>query len=127
LLWHLAELEIAPFDAKYVVKTHLHFDHAGKNDLLKDATFFVQREHPDYAKDNPAFPLTSRGAIPRLSNATASSHSLPVSPRMAAARIYSGLGHAAFVPGDLGVVQRCSVGVQRPREISARGQLAECS
>jgi N-acyl homoserine lactone hydrolase len=56
LLWRLAELDIAPADIKYVINTHLHFDHAGNNDLLKDATFFVQREHYEYAKDNPSFP-----------------------------------------------------------------------
>ena len=54
LLWRLAELGIAPAEIKYVINTHLHFDHAGNNDLLKDATFFVQREHYQYAKDNPA-------------------------------------------------------------------------
>jgi N-acyl homoserine lactone hydrolase len=56
LLWRLAELDIAPADINYVINTHLHFDHAGNNDLLKDATFFVQREHYEYAKDNPGFP-----------------------------------------------------------------------
>lgn len=56
LLWRLAELDIAPADIKHVINTHLHFDHAGNNDLLTDATFFVQREHYQYAKDNPAFP-----------------------------------------------------------------------
>jgi N-acyl homoserine lactone hydrolase len=56
LLWRLAELDIAPADIKYVINTHLHFDHAGNNDLLKDATFFVQREHYEFAKDNPSFP-----------------------------------------------------------------------
>ena len=56
LLWRLAELDIAPADISYVINTHLHFDHAGNNDLLKDATFFVQREHYEYAKDNPSFP-----------------------------------------------------------------------
>jgi N-acyl homoserine lactone hydrolase len=56
LLWRLAELDIAPADVKYVINTHLHFDHAGNNDLLKDATFFVQREHYEFAKGNPSFP-----------------------------------------------------------------------
>jgi N-acyl homoserine lactone hydrolase len=56
LLWRLAELDIAPADIRYVINTHLHFDHAGNNDLLKDATFFVQREHYEFAKGNPAFP-----------------------------------------------------------------------
>lgn len=56
LLWRLAELDIAPADIKYVINTHLHFDHAGNNDLLKDATFFVQRDHYEFAKGNPVFP-----------------------------------------------------------------------
>jgi N-acyl homoserine lactone hydrolase len=56
LLWRLAELDIAPADIDYVINTHLHFDHAGNNDLLKDAKFFVQREHYEYARDNPSFP-----------------------------------------------------------------------
>ena len=54
LLWRLAELDIAPADINYVINTHLHFDHAGNNDMLKDSKFFVQREHYEYAKDNPA-------------------------------------------------------------------------
>jgi N-acyl homoserine lactone hydrolase len=56
LLFRLAELGVAPSDISYVINTHLHFDHAGNNDLLKDATFFVQREHYEFAKGNPAFP-----------------------------------------------------------------------
>jgi N-acyl homoserine lactone hydrolase len=54
LLFRLAELDIAPAEIDYVINTHLHFDHAGNNDLLKDSTFFVQREHYEFAKDNPA-------------------------------------------------------------------------
>ncbi len=56
LLWRLAELDIAPQDVDYVINTHLHFDHAGNNDLLEKATFFVQRDHYEHAKDNPTFP-----------------------------------------------------------------------
>lgn len=56
LLYRLAELDIAPQDVNYVVNTHLHFDHAGNNDLLGRATFFVQREQYEFAKDNPSFP-----------------------------------------------------------------------
>src|SRR5215470_10967321 len=44
LLYRLAQLDVAPQDIDFVVNTHLHFDHAGNNDLLGDATFFVQRE-----------------------------------------------------------------------------------
>ena len=56
LLFRLAALQIAPQDIDYVVNTHLHFDHAGNNDLLSQATFFVQREHYAHAVDNPSFP-----------------------------------------------------------------------
>lgn len=52
----LADLDIAPQDIKHVINTHLHFDHAGNNDLLGGATFYVQREHYEFAKGNPMFP-----------------------------------------------------------------------
>jgi N-acyl homoserine lactone hydrolase len=52
----LAELDVRPTDIDYVINTHLHFDHAGNNDLFERATFFVQREHYDFATDNPVFP-----------------------------------------------------------------------
>lgn len=52
----LAELDVRPKDIDYVINTHLHFDHAGNNDLFERATFFVQREHYDYAKGNARFP-----------------------------------------------------------------------
>ena len=35
LLWRLAELDIAPADIKYVINTHLHFDHAGNAQMFK--------------------------------------------------------------------------------------------
>jgi glyoxylase-like metal-dependent hydrolase (beta-lactamase superfamily II) len=39
------------------VNTHLHFDHAGNNDLLTKATFFVQPEHYAAAQaSNSSFP-----------------------------------------------------------------------
>jgi len=56
LIWRLAELDIAPHEVSYVINTHLHFDHAGNNDLLVNATIFVQREHYDFAKDNSSCP-----------------------------------------------------------------------
>jgi N-acyl homoserine lactone hydrolase len=56
LLFRLAQLGVAPQDIDYVVNTHLHFDHAGNNDLLGRATFFVQREQYEHAKGNPDFP-----------------------------------------------------------------------
>jgi N-acyl homoserine lactone hydrolase len=56
LLFRLAQLEVAPQDIDFVVNTHLHFDHAGNNDLLGSATFFVQREQYEQAKGNPSYP-----------------------------------------------------------------------
>lgn len=56
LLYRLAQLGIAPQDIDYVINTHLHFDHAGNNDLLGRAKFFVQREQYELAKDNPSYP-----------------------------------------------------------------------
>jgi N-acyl homoserine lactone hydrolase len=56
LLYRLGQLDIAPQDIDYVINTHLHFDHAGNNDLLGAATFFVQREQYELAKDNPSYP-----------------------------------------------------------------------
>jgi N-acyl homoserine lactone hydrolase len=52
----LSELDVRPTDIDYVINTHLHFDHAGNNDLFERATFFVQREHYDFATGNPTFP-----------------------------------------------------------------------
>lgn len=52
----LQELDVKPTDIDYVINTHLHFDHAGNNDLFERATFFVQREHYDYARVNTGFP-----------------------------------------------------------------------
>jgi N-acyl homoserine lactone hydrolase len=52
----LAELDVRPADIDYVVNTHLHFDHAGNNDLFERATFFVQREHYEFATGHPSFP-----------------------------------------------------------------------
>jgi N-acyl homoserine lactone hydrolase len=56
LLHRLAQLGVAPEDVDLVVNTHLHFDHAGNNDLLGSATFFVQRDQYEHAKGNPNFP-----------------------------------------------------------------------
>jgi N-acyl homoserine lactone hydrolase len=52
----LQELEVRPSDIDYVINTHLHFDHAGNNDLFERAKFFVQREHYDFARGNATFP-----------------------------------------------------------------------
>lgn len=52
----LSDLDVRPTDIDYVINTHLHFDHAGNNDLFEKATFFVQREHYDFATGNNMFP-----------------------------------------------------------------------
>lgn len=52
----LSELDLRPADIDYVINTHLHFDHAGNNDMFPSATFFVQREHHDAAVGNERFP-----------------------------------------------------------------------
>jgi N-acyl homoserine lactone hydrolase len=56
LLYRLSQLDIEPGDIDYVINTHLHFDHAGNNDLLANATFYVQRDQYELAKDNPSYP-----------------------------------------------------------------------
>lgn len=56
LEFRLQSLDVAAADIDYVVNTHLHFDHAGNNDLFPRATFVVQREHHTMAVGNPSFP-----------------------------------------------------------------------
>lgn len=56
LEYRLQALDVAPADVDYVINTHLHFDHAGNNDLFPDATFMVQREHHATAVGNASFP-----------------------------------------------------------------------
>jgi N-acyl homoserine lactone hydrolase len=56
LVRRLAELDLSPQDIHYVINTHLHFDHAGNNELFKDSTIYVQRQHFEVAREHPAFP-----------------------------------------------------------------------
>lgn len=49
----LAELGLKPDDIAYVVQTHFDFDHCGGNRFFPNATFVVQREHYEYAKQHP--------------------------------------------------------------------------
>jgi N-acyl homoserine lactone hydrolase len=56
LIRRLAELDLSPQDVRYVINTHLHFDHCGNNELFKEATIFVQRQHYEVAKEHPNFP-----------------------------------------------------------------------
>lgn len=48
---------ISPEEIDAVFFTHLHWDHAGGNDVLKNAVFYVQRAEYDYIKqeDRPGF------------------------------------------------------------------------
>jgi len=52
----LRSLDVAPADVDYVVNTHLHFDHAGNNDLFPRATVLVQREHHAAAFGSATYP-----------------------------------------------------------------------
>lgn len=38
-----------PEDIKYVILSHLHFDHCGNNSLFKNATFYVQKDEMRHA------------------------------------------------------------------------------
>lgn len=45
----LAVHGVNPSDIKTVIMTHLHWDHAGNNQLFKNAKFYVQRRELEYA------------------------------------------------------------------------------
>src|SRR5215471_18321140 len=46
----LALLGIAPDDVRYVVNSHLHFDHCGGNEFFPHSTFLVQRAEMEAAR-----------------------------------------------------------------------------
>jgi N-acyl homoserine lactone hydrolase len=52
----LAVVGVTPDDIAHVINTHLHFDHAGNNFLFRNATFYAQRDHYEFAQGNPSFP-----------------------------------------------------------------------
>jgi N-acyl homoserine lactone hydrolase len=49
----LGLLGLSPSDIDVVVTTHFDFDHCGGNRFFPDATFVVQREQYDYARQHP--------------------------------------------------------------------------
>lgn len=49
----LAEVSVAPGDVRYVINTHLHFDHCGGNGLFPNAVFLVQRAEYEAAQKMP--------------------------------------------------------------------------
>jgi N-acyl homoserine lactone hydrolase len=46
----LGDHDLTPGDVKFVVNTHLHFDHCGQNAVFKHAPFYVQRGELDRAR-----------------------------------------------------------------------------
>lgn len=52
----LAEIGLTVEDITHVINTHLHFDHAGNNELFTHRPIYVQRGHHEAATDNPVFP-----------------------------------------------------------------------
>jgi N-acyl homoserine lactone hydrolase len=51
--YQLGLLGLSPEDIDVVVVTHFDFDHCGGNRFFPDATFVVQREQLDYARETP--------------------------------------------------------------------------
>ena len=47
----LRSVGIAPSEVRYVVNSHLHFDHAGGNQFFPDATFLVAKREFELARD----------------------------------------------------------------------------
>lgn len=50
--YRLEELGLRPGDVSTVIQTHFDFDHCGGNRFFPHATFIVQREHYQYAKEH---------------------------------------------------------------------------
>lgn len=51
ILSQLAKIEIRSGSIRYVVNSHLHFDHAGGNQFFKDAAFLVSGKELAFAKN----------------------------------------------------------------------------
>lgn len=59
----LASAGVRPEDINIVIHTHLHYDHAGNNQLFPHARFFVQREELRYALAPTTFDATAYFAL----------------------------------------------------------------
>ena len=55
----LASVGVRPEDVEIVIHTHLHYDHAGNNQLFPRARFLVQREELRYALAPTTFDATA--------------------------------------------------------------------
>jgi N-acyl homoserine lactone hydrolase len=51
VLSKLKELNLNPGDFRYVVNSHLHFDHAGGNQFFPQSTFLVSAQEMEYARN----------------------------------------------------------------------------
>lgn len=50
---NLARVGLTPDDVTHVINTHLHFDHAGNNNMFRNAVFVVQADQLTAASDRP--------------------------------------------------------------------------
>jgi len=50
ILAQLEAINLKPEDVRYVVNSHLHFDHAGGNQFFPKSTFLVSRKEMEWAK-----------------------------------------------------------------------------
>lgn len=48
----IKSLGLLPSDISRVINTHFHFDHCGGNIYFRDAEFYIQKEHFDWAIEN---------------------------------------------------------------------------
>lgn len=59
LLSKLSQVNVAPDEIKYVINSHLHWDHTGGNCLFPRAEFMVQKAELQYAMQPPGFASTN--------------------------------------------------------------------
>lgn len=51
----LADHDLTPGDIRFVINTHLHFDHCGQNAVFRHAPFYVQRRELERARRESAW------------------------------------------------------------------------